>query len=100
MEADRKKQLLKAWRQQETANLVASIPMPHADLRDLFDLLDRENAPPCDHSLQETIQFLRQRNLDVDRIVSWLNSHGGYCDCEVIFNVEEKFGEMVGRTHQ
>lgn len=93
----RKEELRKAWKEQEQAKLVASIPMPHQDLRDLFDHLDREGAPECDHTLRETVEFLQKRELDVEHIVSWLREHGGYCDCEVIYNVEEKFGEIVGR---
>jgi hypothetical protein len=93
----RKKELIKAWEQQEQQKLITSIPMPHQDLRDLFNYLDRETAPPCDHTLRETIAFLQQRGLDVNRIVPWLRENGGYCDCEVIYNVEEKFGKIVGR---
>jgi hypothetical protein len=26
-----------------------------------------------------------------------LRNDGGFCDCEVILNVDEKFGKMVGR---
>src|SRR5664279_2125184 len=49
----RKKELLKAWKDQERQKLIASIPIPHSDLRDLFDLLDRENAPKkCDRTLR------------------------------------------------
>jgi len=90
----RKEQMKKAWKQQERQKLIASIPLPHADLRALFDFLDREGAPKCDHTIRETIQFLQ--NVDSTLIVSWLREYGGYCDCEVIYNVEDKFGEIVG----
>ena len=93
----RKEELKNAWKQQEQAKLTASIPMPHADLRALFEFLDREDAPKCDHTLRETIQFLRERGLDAERVVPSLHEHGGYCDCEVIYNVDDKFGEIVGR---
>ena len=82
---------------QEQQKLVASIPMPHQDLHALFDHLDREGAPQCDHTLRETIEFLQKRGLDVQRIVPWLREYGGYCDCEVIYNMDDKFGEIVGR---
>jgi len=94
---ERKKELMKAWKAREQEQLVASIPMSHENLRALFDLLDRENAPPCDHTLKETIEFLRERSLDVDRVLAWLREYGGYCDCEVIYNVDDKFGPIVGR---
>jgi hypothetical protein len=28
--------------------------------------------------------------------VQWLCAHGGFCDCEVVFNVEQEWGERVG----
>jgi hypothetical protein len=93
----RKESLKSAWKEQERQKIVASIPMSHQDLRDLFDYLDREDAPPCGHTLRATIEFLRNRGLDADRIVAWLGEYGGYCDCEVIYNVDDKFGEIVGR---
>jgi hypothetical protein len=94
----RKEDLKKAWKEQERQKLIASIPIPQQDLRDLFDYLDRENPAPCDHTLRETLEFLKKRGLDAERIVPWLREHGGYCDCEVIFNVDDKFGEIVGRS--
>jgi hypothetical protein len=95
MDAD-KKAKLKAWRKQQERELRDSIPMPESDLRDLFVLLDREDAPTCDHTLRETMMFLKERSLDVEKIVSWLQSHGGYCDCEVIYNVQDKFQDILG----
>ncbi len=93
----RKEEFKKAWKEQERQKLIASIPMSHQDLRDLFSHLDRESAPQCDHTLRETIEFLQKRGLEVGRIVPWLREYGGYCDCEVIYNVDDKFGEIVGR---
>jgi len=93
----REEELKEAWKQ-EQEKLVASIPMSHQDLRELFDHLDREGAPQCDHTLlRETIEFLQKRGLDVERIVPWLREFGGYCDCEVIYNLDDKFGKIVGR---
>jgi len=92
----RKAELKKAWKEQERQKLIASIPISHKDLRDLFDHLDRGGVE-CDHTLRETTEFLQKRGLDVDRVVAWLREYGGYCDCEVIYNVDEKFGEIVGR---
>jgi hypothetical protein len=93
----RKDELKKAWKQQERQKLIDSIPMPQHDLRDLLDHLDRENQPPCDHTLRETVAFLQKRGHDVERVVVWLREYGGYCDCEVIWKVDDKFGEIVGR---
>jgi Protein of unknown function (DUF2695) len=93
----RTEKLKNAWKQQENQNLLASIPMPHTSLHALFDFLCREDAPTCNHTLQETTEFLQAQKLDVERILPWLHENGGYCDCEVIYNVENKFGEIVGQ---
>jgi len=92
-----KKGRKKEWCEQERQKLIVSIPMSHQDLRNLLDYLDREGAPQCNHTLKETIGFLKKRGLDVDRVVAWLHENGGYCDCEVIYNIDEKFGKFVGR---
>jgi hypothetical protein len=92
-----KKALKRARKQKQRERLEASIPMSRSDLKDLFDWLDRDGAPPCDHTLRETTEFLKGRNLDPARIIPWLNEYGGYCDCEVIYNVEQEFGPLVGR---
>src|SRR5262249_17391816 len=93
----RKKALKKAWREQERQGLIASIPMRGQDLRDLFDHLDREGAVECDHTLRVTTTFLKRRGLDAERIIAWLREHGGYCDCEVLANVEDEFSEILER---
>jgi Protein of unknown function (DUF2695) len=92
----RKEALKRAFKQREREKLIASIPISHEDLRDLFNHLDRGGIE-CDHTLRETIAFLEARHLDVERVTAWLREYGGFCDCEVIYNVDEKFGEIVGR---
>lgn len=93
----RKKELKKAWREQEHQKLIDSIPMLHQDLRELFDHLDTDRSAECDHTLRVTTAFLQQRGLDVTRIVPRLSEHGGYCDCEVLANLEDEFSEILGR---
>jgi hypothetical protein len=87
--------LKKAWREQENQKLVASIPMPKEVLGELFDHLDEALCESCDHSLRFTIAYLQSKKLEVERVVPWLREHGGYCDCEVLANVEEKFGGLI-----
>jgi hypothetical protein len=91
----RKNELKKAWKQQQRKELEASIPMPKSDLRELFEFLDRDGAPSCDHTLRETLAFLEKRNQDIERIIPWLREHGGYCDCEVAANVQSEFGDLI-----
>ena len=91
----RKDALKKAWREQKNQKLLASLPMTQVDLRELFDHLDRAGAPPCDHTLRDTVQFLERKKIDVQRVVPWLKEHGGHCDCEVLANVENEFGDLI-----
>ncbi|WP_419176802.1 DUF2695 domain-containing protein [Desulfosediminicola sp.] len=90
------KKILKAkFKQQEQQKLLDSLPMEIAQLKELLSYLNREDAPACDHTLKETLHFLRTHSLEVDNTVNWLNEHGGYCDCEVIYNVYDEVGDIV-----
>jgi len=39
------------------------------------------------------LQFLKLDN--VEEITKWLGENGGYCDCEVLANLEEKFDDSA-----
>ena len=91
----RKDALKKAWREQENQKLLASIPMPKETLKELFDHLDEMLSEGCEHSLRLTAAFLESKKLDPQRVIPWLHEHGGYCDCEVLANIEAKFGDLI-----
>lgn len=60
-------------------------------LEDRLDYLD-ENLPTkgCNNDLSMTISFLKEHSVkNIDNVIAWLQSKGGYCDCEVLANVEE-----------
>jgi hypothetical protein len=66
-------------------------PLPADELADLFAVLEvvlRRRG--CDNTLRNSETWLRGRGHDLTRIVLWLKQHGGYCDCEVLFNVVPK----------
>lgn len=94
---DRKRELKTAFKAKELEALEASMPLSKEELRGLFDYLDTEIASGCDHTAKMTFSYLRSRSLDPDRIVPWLQELGGYCDCEVLANVEEKFEKILGQ---
>ena len=73
-------------------------PVSHADLRALFERLDGESGKgyQCDHKFTLTRQFLAKRKLPEKDMLRWLGENGAGCDCEVIFNVEQQWGERVG----
>ena len=44
---------------------------------------------PCKGDLSITIDFLRKIGCrDIEGTVSWLKEYGGYCDCEVLANMD------------
>ncbi|MCG7647786.1 DUF2695 domain-containing protein [Alteromonas sp. Cnat3-28] len=96
MDKEQKKKLKARFKQNEHENLIASLPLSIEVLKELLSFLNREEAPNCDHTLRETKDFLISRNLNPEKIIPWLNEHGGFCDCEVIFNVYDEVGDIVG----
>ena len=92
-EKSKRKEILKAIKEKELAEFRQNLPMSEDKFIRLFELLDVElNARGCDHDLKLTEQILS--NLDVKDVLSvltWLEEQGGYCDCEVMMNVEQKF---------
>ncbi len=71
----------------------SSLPMARELFLDLFDYLNEQSETTgCNHDFLLTEQFLRDKQVNnVEEVLEFLRENGGYCDCEVIFNVEEKF---------
>jgi len=80
-------------------NEIANMPFSKSDLKSLLDYLDRPNPPVCTHTFKETLEFLSEKNLDQSKVLPWLQENGAGCDCEVIFNVDDAWGEFVGRVY-
>ena len=40
--------------------------------------------------LSYTKKFLEDNNLPLEKSIEWLEENGGYCDCEVLDNIEDK----------
>ncbi len=94
---DRKHELKAAFKTKELEALEASMPLNKNDLRGLFEYLDGELVSGCDHTASKTLAYLRSRSLDSERIVPWLQELGGYCDCEVLANVEQQCEKILGK---
>ena len=76
-------------------------PLSLTELGELFDFLDIHMAESgCDHTLEATRRFLKSRGLNSDKIVPWLADSGGYCDCEVLANVEDAWAEEIQRARK
>ena len=90
-EIARRKALKQAMRQAERERIRSTLPLTPEQMRRLFDFLDEQlSAVPCDDTLQNTLAFLGKESLPIDPVIHWLENAGGYCDCEVLANAEEK----------
>ena len=46
-------------------------------------------ALPCDHSFRLAKQIMADMgNIDIPASVRFFEEHGGYCDCEIMLNVD------------
>ena len=75
----------------------AILPLPKPELKQLFDWVDAKlQGEGCDHTLRHAASFLRRRGIPEDEVIAWLEEGGGYCDCEVIANAEDRWREIIG----
>jgi hypothetical protein len=83
-------------RQTEQDRIRTSLPMAPAQMKALFDFVDqRLSETECDHSFRHTIAFLDSQQIQQENVLAWLENAGGYCDCEVLFNAEEKLESIL-----
>lgn len=83
-----RKARIQQWQETERAKLISLMPLNPKQLISLLDYLD-VNLKSCDHTTKLTEIFLMVEKLDKDRALSWLAEHGGFCDCEVLSNLED-----------
>jgi Protein of unknown function (DUF2695) len=90
---EEKDRLKKMYLRQEKLKFESSLPMDKTIFRELFKYLDDKIGDEgCDNTLKLTLSFLRQSKItNIDEVTSWLEDEGGYCDCEVLANIEEHF---------
>lgn len=95
MDKNMKKELLKKYAQEQKNALVNSLPFSIIFFEQLFDYLDEKlEINGCDETLRYTRKFLSDNNLPVEKSLDWMNENGGYCDCEVLANIEDKISEI------
>lgn len=92
-EKQRKKQLIKEFKQKQIEEFEQSLPMERKLFENLFDYLDNKfEENDCDDTNKMTTEFLKKNKIEnIQLILNWLSENGGYCDCEILANVEEKF---------
>jgi hypothetical protein len=89
MGADRKRELKRAFQDREQEVARQAMLLDEDQLEELLGYLD-ERLPDagCDHSLQLTRRWAGQNGVDADALASSLEQFGGFCDCEVLANVD------------
>jgi hypothetical protein len=91
-----KRQAIKqALRQAKHQRFRSTLPLSPDVLRAMFNFVYQRLAESeCDNTLKHAVNFLSEHQVEAGSVVSWLENLGGYCDCEVLANVEERFVEV------
>ena len=90
MERERRKQLLRTLKTEELLQAAQDLPAPKPTLESLFDWLDEKlGESDCDDTPRLTLEFAKLNGLDEQRLRTWTEKYGGYCDCEVLANVPD-----------
>ncbi len=92
---EHKRALKAAFKAKEQESLLRSMQLSVLELRALLNHLDTVLASGCDHTLNETLIFLTAQKLEPSLVIPWLQEHGGYCDCEVLANVESDYESIL-----
>jgi RNA polymerase-binding transcription factor DksA len=92
-EKERRKQILNELREKQQKEFEQILPMDRETFENLFDYLDnRLEENSCDDTNKLTLEFLVKHKIEnIETVLNWLAENGGYCDCEILANVEEKF---------
>jgi len=95
-EEARRKQILHGLRDEERQKTREAFPASAVALKKLFNFLDETlQTQDCDDTLRFTREFIARNGLDEKEMVTWLKENGGYCDCEVLDNVEQVVTDAV-----
>lgn len=92
MDKNERKKILKELKEKKKAEFDKSLPMSRDLFEELFEFLDEQiGQNGYNHSVEIMTSFLNKRKISSEPVLNWLEEHGGYCDCEVLMNVENTF---------
>lgn len=95
-EKKRRAALVETMVGEHTKKAIEDMPLPLKELGDLFDYLDEKlGVHDCDHTPKLTVRFLDNHQLNSAKVLPWLEEQGGYCDCEILANVEESWESEI-----
>ncbi len=97
-EKKRRQKLVQAIVDEQTKKEIEEMPLLLTELGALYDHLDEQlGVHECNHTPKMTIEFLIANMLDPEVIGPWLGEYGGFCDCEVLANVEDSWRSEIDK---
>jgi len=91
-EKERRKQIHRELAKKEQEDFIKSLPIDQTLFLELFDYLDLQlGRQGCNHDYSITNDFLKSKGINIGKVFDWFQEHGGYCDCEILNNIEEMF---------
>ena len=96
MDKKKRKEILEQLAKEKLIEFRQSLPVNENTFSKLFDFLDDElEKHGCDHSSSITKTFLQKNGIsNIIEVTEWLAQNGGYCDCEILANVEDLFNYL------
>jgi hypothetical protein len=93
MDKVRRKEILQQVAENNLADFRKGLPIDENIFPRLFDFLDVElGENNCNHTTVLTREFLDSIGVkNTTAVIEWLADNGGYCDCEILANVEDQF---------
>ena len=88
---DERRRIKREYKLAELAAAQAAMILDRTNLDALREHVDARLAEtPCDHSLRLTLAWAGQHGVDRDALTASVRHFGGYCDCEVVDNVDSE----------
>jgi hypothetical protein len=84
-----RKRLKDEYLRAQQATSSARMPLDRAQLDSVLAHVHAAVAANgCDHTLAATDGWADEEGIDLERLHEGLESYGGFCDCEVVMNVD------------
>lgn len=74
---------------------IKKMPISLINLGKLFDYLEEKLEQGCDHTTRNATNFLNHNSFNTEEVLLWLQSYGGFCDCEILANVEDSWESKI-----
>jgi hypothetical protein len=55
-----------------------------------FEGEGKETTWKCDGDHRRTTILLKKYDVDIDKSIKYFEENGGFCDCEILFNVDKR----------